>query len=61
MYMTPHLCTVHTHTHIYIYIGYLGAEIDQNVSGEAIASKVLSKVNGRQVFNQEIKIFRPEN
>ena len=31
-------------------VGYLGAEIDQNVSGEAIASKVLSKVNGRLKF-----------
>ena len=28
-------------------VGYLGAEIDQNVSWEAIAKKVLSKVNKR--------------
>ena len=31
-------------------VGYLGAEIDQNVSGEAIVNKVLSKVNGRLKF-----------
>ena len=30
--------------------GYLVAGIDQNVSGEAIANKVLSKVNGRLKF-----------
>ena len=26
-------------------VGYLGGKIDQNVSGEAIANKVISKVN----------------
>ena len=47
--MHDSLCHLSLHNGVFIIpktsVGYLGGKIDQNVSGEAIANKVLSKVN----------------